>query len=86
MGETLLPVTDKPVEVSVRHGLRTLSERLNRSRKSAPMMGWGTSAKMKMWGKERRRPRWTLSLRWPYGLMLVRLTAWSVIPLRDYGG
>ncbi len=46
----MLPVTDKPVESSVRHRLRTLRERLNRSRKLAPL-GWGTSATMKTWGK-----------------------------------
>ncbi len=51
----MLPFTDNPVESSVRHRLRTLRERLNRSRKSAPMMGWGTSATIKTWGKERRR-------------------------------
>ncbi len=60
-----LPVTDKPVESSVRHRLRTLRERLNRSRKSAPMMGWGTSAPMKIWGKDPRRPRLSWSMRWP---------------------
>ncbi len=35
----VLPVTDKPVESSVRRRLRMLTERLNLSRKSAPRMG-----------------------------------------------
>ncbi len=35
----VLPVTDKPIESSVRRRLLMLTERLNLSRKSAPRMG-----------------------------------------------
>ena len=77
------PRAERDVQLSIRRLLRRSTTNPKWDRKSAPRMGWDTSAMVNIQRRDRRRPKSKVKLFSPYVAMAEPLAAYKEEPRKE---